>query len=340
MKEHPTSANKEYPWYDDRMERLYAKEPSCGFDGGKSRLKKTEPESYDTPKKIYEYLNQHVWKQEAAKKAASIVAYHCFERGIKSNTMFVGPTGCGKTYIWRCLKEIFPGRIDIVDGSNLTLDGWNGSKKWSSLLRSPIFRAGNSTILVIDEVDKMLTPKYSKSENVSASIQSEGLTLMEGTRVDIKEGNVTYEIDTSKISFVLCGAFSLKAHDMAEKERGSRMGFGSVQKETAAYERQLEETDLIEFGVMPEFMGRMQRIVNLEPMTVDDYYKIADSPCGPLRHIRQQYGAEIRLTAQMRRRLAKIACSSGLGIRGMENQIRAMLDDALFENCDQRRFEF
>ena len=77
----------------------------------------------------------------------------------------------------------------------------------------------------------------------------------------------------------------------------------------------------------------------MEPMTADDYYQITDSACGPLRRIRIQYRADVRLTAKTRRELAGDAMSSGLGIRGMENRIRAMLDDALFENCSQRCFE-
>ncbi len=325
-----------YPWYDDRVEVLCeeAPEPEWPYStlAGKA--------VYDTPKTIYGYLNERVYKQDAAKRAASVIAYNAFERAVKSNTMFVGPTGCGKTHIWRCLKQIFPDRIEIVDGSNLTQDGWKGDKKWGSLFRSPIFRSGRHTILVIDEADKMLSPKFtSGGENASHNVQAEGLTMLEGASVVVKDGSASYEINTSKISFVLCGAFSTKAGQIAQKESGSRIGFGAAPADVRAYERPMAEKDLIEFGVMPEFMGRIQRIVGLEPMTADDYYQITDSACGPLRRIRIQYRADVRLTAKTRRELAGDAMSSGLGIRGMENRIRAMLDDALFENCSQRCFE-
>ncbi len=172
-----------YPWYDDHVKDLCRNHiDSRGEHGDKSKL-------YATPQEIYSYLDQHVWKQEEAKKAASIIAYNCLH-GIKSNAMFVGPTASGKSYTWRCLKEIFWDRIEIVDGSNLTLDGWKGSTKWKYLLRSPIFRSGDNAILVIDEADKMLAPKYSHEENISQSVQAEGLTLMEGTCVDVKDGSV------------------------------------------------------------------------------------------------------------------------------------------------------
>lgn len=343
--------NNKFPWYDDRTEVLPG-ENNAFSDMFMHIPEWDDPEelpwadaaSYDTPKKIYDYLGQHVWKQDAAKKAAAIIAYNAFERGVKSNAMFVGPTGCGKTHTWRCLKSIFPGRIEIVDGSNLSLDGWKGNKKWGSLFQSPVFLSGKAsehTILVIDEADKMLSPKYNgNGENVSHSVQAEGLTMMEGTRVEVVQNNVTYQVDTSKISFVFCGAFSNKAADMAEKEAGSRIGFGAAPNEVPAYSQPMEEADLIEYGVMPEFMGRIHRLVNLETMTAEDFFQMTDSPCGPLRHIRRQYRASVCLTPQTRRELAEKAFHSGLGVRGMERMIRTMLDDAIFEDCNQRRFEF
>ena len=323
-----------YPWYDDRVEDLRQNlaDPEEGYED-QSAL-------YDTPRKIHGYLCQRVWKQDEAKRAASIIMYNCLH-GIKSNAFFVGPSGCGKTHTWRCLKQIFRDRIKIVDGSGLTQEGWKGDLKWKDLLRSPIFRSGDNAILVIDEFDKTCMPKYSGNENVSHAIQSEGLTMLEGGAcVRIKDGPIRYDIDTTKISFVLCGAFSTKAHDIAEKSSGPRIGFGAAPEPVQPYARPLDEQDLIDFGVMPEFMGRIQRLVNLQPMTVNDYYEMT-ARLGPvLRHIRQQYGADVQLTPQKRRELAEMAYRTGLGIRGMESKIRQLVDDAIFDNCEQRSFEF
>lgn len=326
-------AGQKYPWYDDRMEYLRQ-----SHDDPRENHKNSAG-LYATPKKIYTYLCQNVWKQEEAKKAASIIMYNCLH-GIKSNAMFVGPSGCGKTHTWRCLKQIFWDRIEIVDGSSLTQDGWKGSTKWRGLLRAPIFREGNA-ILVIDEADKMLMPKYSSgNKNASHGIQSEGLTMLEGTRINIKDGPIVHEIDTSKISFVLCGAFSNKAHDVAEKNSGARIGFGAAPKPVQPYARPLDERDLIEYGVMPEFMGRVQRIVNLQAMTADDYYRMTADFGTVLRNIGKQYGADVRLTPEKRRELAELAYRTGLGVRGMENHIRQLIDNALFNDCEQRCFEF
>ncbi len=186
-------ASQKYPWYDDRVTVLLDQEEA--EDPGWPYNTLPPRDAYNTPKKIYGYLDNHVWKQDAAKKAASIIAYNCFERAVKSNALFVGPTGCGKTHIWRCLRGIFPDRIEIVDGSNLTMDGWKGEKKWASILRSPVFRSGRHAVLVIDEADKMLAPKYtSGGENASHSVQSEGLVMMEGTRVEVKMRICQYNV--------------------------------------------------------------------------------------------------------------------------------------------------
>lgn len=319
------------PWYDDRVEvvRKNAAAPAA----------ETAEEPKYSPREIYNCLEGKVWKQEDAKKAASVIMYQCL-RGIKSNAMFIGPSGCGKTHIWRCLKEIFPGRIEIVDISNLTQDGWKGTLKWKDLLRSPIFRSGHHSILILDEADKMVAPKFSYNENVSQNIQSEGLTMLEGTRIEVKDDSVIHEIDTAKISFVLCGAFSSKAHDVAEERGGSHIGFGAAQEAVQPYAHPLDEQDLIDFGVMPEFMGRIQRIVNLQPMTADDYYRMTDNSLGLLTRIGEQYRASIRLTPRKRQELAELASRTGLGVRGMENQIRQLVDDALFDDCERHHFEF
>lgn len=324
--------NSILPWYDDRVKKV--SNVTRSISRNTSRI-------CDTPKKIYGYLDKRVWKQDAAKRAAAILAYNSLFRSVKENAMFIGPTGCGKTHIWRCLQELFPDKIEIVDGSNITLEGWKGDKKWSTLLDSPIICSGDPAILIIDEADKMLAPKYSShSENVSQSIAAEGLKLMEGTIADIKSGSFTYQVDTSRISFVLCGAFSNKADEIAKNSNnGSSIGFGALSHAVKAYDRPLTTQDLIEYGVMPEFMGRIQRIVNLQPMTLEDYYKLMNSGCGPVRHVQEQYKIKIHMTKGRRRELAEDAYKNGLGIRGIENRIRQLVDDAIFDDCNRQSFE-
>ena len=187
----------------------------------------------------------------------------------------------------------------------------------------------------------MLAPKYSShSENVSQSIAAEGLKLMEGAIADVKSGSITYQVDTSRISFVLCGAFSNKANEIAKNSNsGCSIGFGALTHSTKAYDQPLTTQDLIDYGVMPEFVGRIQRIVNLQPMALEDYYKLMDSGCGPVRHIQDQYKIKIRMTKSRRRELAEDAFQNGLGVRGMENRIRQLVDDAIFDDCNRQCLE-
>lgn len=337
----------ELEWYDDRVKTVNSKameNPHSSADTDNDEwvelLADEKEYEYDTPKKIYGYLNRHVWKQDEAKKAAAIIVYKCL-RGIRDNAMFIGPTGCGKTYIWRCLKEVFPDRIEIVDGSSITQDGWKGTTKWKDLLKFPAALQNKGAILVVDEADKMLAPKFSNYENVSHHIQAEALKMMEGSSVQIESGDVTYRVDTSQISFVLCGAFSGKAHDKANRCCEKQIGFGSVvNADVKPYENPLTEQDLIGFGVMPEFLGRIQRLVSLKPMSMEDYYEMISSAGSVLRRIERHYNAEIRLSPERQHELATQAYHSGLGIRGMENRIRRLVDDALFERCDTREFSF
>lgn len=346
MPGHDDKPSQAYPWYDDRIKQIHSSNDSPPWiplpDDTPTPWDDDPPQPmYDTPQKIYGYLNSRVWKQDEAKRAAAITMYQCLN-GIKSNALFIGPTGCGKTYIWRCLQEIFPGKISIVDGSDLTQDGWQGSKKWKDLLRFPAALSGNPALVVLDEADKMLSPRYSHDENVAQAIQSEGLTIIEGTTVDIKDGPVTRTINTSRISFILCGAFSNKAHDIAAQANRRHVGFGQERNTGTAqpYDRPLDEQDLIDYGVMPEFLGRIQRIVSLEPMTTEDYYQMIDSSGSVVQRIGQQYGADIRLTPGKRRELAELAYATGLGVRGMEGRIRRLVDDALFTDCTRKCFEF
>jgi ATP-dependent protease Clp ATPase subunit len=157
------------------------------------------------------------------------------------------------------------------------LTGRKGDKTCSELLRSHIFRNGHHNILVLDEADKLCAPKFSGGKNVSQSIQSEGLTILKGAFVEVKISSVIHSIDTSKISFILCGAFSSKAHDVAGKSAGSRISFGAAPKATQPYVRPLEEQDLIDFGIMPELLGHIQRLVHLEPMTDEEYSQMLDT---------------------------------------------------------------
>lgn len=333
------------PWYDDRTTTLWDPQNPFGPPAWSESVDspgpgQDDPAEHWPPKKIYDYLNGRVWKQDAAKRAAAMLVYNTLGRGIKENAFFVGPSGCGKTFVWRCLQELFPQHIAIVDASRLTKDGWQGSTKWTDLLSNAILHTGQPAILVMDETDKFLIPKHNaEGDNIAQSVASEGLKILEGTQVEIKSKGQTVVVDTARISFVCCGAFSAKADQLTQSRR-QPMGFGGSLVRADPYDKPLTEKDLLDCGVMPEFLGRFQRIVNLSPMTAIDFYRMLDSPTGPVRRLQERYNVEIRLSEQRHRELADLAAETGLGVRGMENQLRQLLDDALFADHTQNTLAF
>ncbi len=319
----------EHPWYDERNTSSVAIPPPEPY---------TSIPPYAAPKEIFNYLDKHIQGQTDAKKAASLLVYKAFNN-IKQNIFFCGPSGCGKTEIWRQLQQLFPDRIVIADSSSITVDGWSGSTKWKTILEAPIFRQPFHTICVMDEADKMISPKINGNrENVAHTVMSEGLKIIKGTIVNIKVNNIPYQIDTHKISFVFLGAFSNKASEIAEKTKGPSIGFGISSSASSAYDKPLTVQDIIDFGAMPEFMGRIQRIVNLDPVTEADYIRIlTESDYGPIQRIEQQYKLKLHLSHERCLELANSAFRSGLGIRAVESALSCLVDDALFENCRQNQ---
>lgn len=323
----------ELPWYDDRRTNLGRAPDRSDYSIKGKRV-------HMTPQDIYAYLNNRIHKQDEAKRAAAMLVWKAF-RGIKENLLFVGPSGCGKTEIFRQLMTVFPAMIEIVDSSQITNEGWKGDTKWRTLLSSPLYRSSGHKICVLDEFDKLVQPKYSNSENVSQTIMSEALKIIEGTYVNCEDGSVKYQVDTSHISFVMLGAFSKKANELAEKNRGSTIGFAATGDAPEAYSKPLSMEDIISFGMLPEFAGRIQSIINLSPMCEADYIELLNKDAfGPIERLEKDYGVNLSICDETRLKIAQSAFERGLGVRGMENQIRNLIDDSLFENHEQLTLSF
>lgn len=169
-------------------------------------------------------------------KAASMLLYNHLH-GKKRNVLFAGPTGCGKTEIWRVLSQLYP-NIQIVDGTMLTMEGWSGAFKLRDIFANMSREQAESAIVVIDEFDKLCEPKYgSGGNNYSAAMQNELLKMIDGNKVFFPEdkGKVAMEFDTSKISFVFCGSFETLI--TRKREINSSIGFGkSIDKSDISVE--------------------------------------------------------------------------------------------------------
>ena len=292
-----------------------------------------------TPHDIYNYLSQHVYGQEAAKRAVSMLVYHHL-RGNSRNIVMAGPTGCGKTEIWRALSKQLD-CIRIINGPQLSGDGWKGSLKISDIFTGEPDQTAGHLIIVIDEADKMCEPAFaSGGTDVARLIQNELLKLMDGdtlTFIDEKDRNKKTVVDCSGISVVLCGSFERMLQ--AKSGSSSSIGFGrSARKDIQAAE--CTEEDLVEYAnVRREIAGRISRIVTLDALDADDFEAILDSPASPIQKIERSHHVSLSVNAKTRKRLACDAEKSKMGCRYIRSRLQSMLDEQMFDHPDSGEYE-
>ena len=242
-----------------------------------------------TPHDIYNYLSQHIYGQDAAKRAVSMLVYHHL-RGNSRNIVMAGPTGCGKTEIWRALSKQLD-CIRIINGPQLSGDGWKGSLKISDIFTGGPEQTAGHLIIVIDEADKMCEPAFASGGNdTSMIIQNELLKLMDGdtlTFADDRNRDKKTVVDCSGISVVLCGSFERMLR--AKSESSGSIGFGqSARKDIQAAE--CTEEDLVRYAnIRREIAGRISRIVTLNPLDKYDFEAILDSPASPIQKIEKSH---------------------------------------------------
>ena len=217
-----------------------------------------------TPAAIEEALNRFVLGQpELTRAVADFLYYHALRQTCpelpQRPLLICGPSGSGKTEVWRTAKklygDVFP--IQVIDGSNITCDGWAGSNKISTHVTTDLADGG---ILVVDEFDKMARPKHnSKDENVSLDIQGEFLKLVEGEYQIIQNKKPTGKTSAA-MGFVLVGAFESlrRQEEEAEVPRVRPIGFLAGNPVTRPpMKTKLTDEDFIAYGIMPELVGRI-----------------------------------------------------------------------------------
>lgn len=294
-----------------------------------------------TPQMIYEYLDENVYRQENAKKAAAIMLYNHL-KGRRRNMILAGPTGCGKTEIWRSLQKRFP-FIKIVNGPQIACDGWKGSYHMKDIFVEEPAEKAKKMLVVIDEADKLFELSIGAAGvDYARKIQNEFLKIMDGDKVEfVSEGNDAKKttVDCSNVSFVFCGSFETLLQNREDKP--ATIGFF---QNTAPDEEAESITieDLVEYGnVRREIAGRIQQIVALNALTVDDFEHILNSrkQMSPIRQLEKLYMVNLSVDDKTKRILAEKAATKNLGCRYMRSQIQSMLDEKMFDDPDCRNFK-
>jgi ATP-dependent Clp protease ATP-binding subunit ClpX len=322
-----------------------------------------------TPKRIYELLNQYVIGQERAKKVLSVAVYNHYKRigaGMqidevelqKSNILLVGPTGCGKTLLAQTLAKILDVPFCIADATALTEAGYVGEDVENILLRLiqaadyDIARAERG-IVYIDEIDKI--SRKADNPSITRDVSGEGvqqalLKIIEGSVANVPpQGGRKHphqdfiQINTGNILFICGGAFEGLDKIVAQRIGRSRsIGFrpgnpnsAEGQQEDAQVLRHVITDDLLRYGLIPEFVGRLPVTVSLDALTKQDMMKILIEPKNAIIKQYQKFFAldkvELTFEDEALEAAADMAINQKTGARGLRTIIEEVLLDVMYD---------